>query len=81
VHVPEPLSVIVAPFEPPDVHTEVVVVLNVTTSPDDAVATTAKVGSVTLLPGSAANEIVCAAGLTLNVRVIGAAASVLASPA
>src|SRR5689334_21115946 len=43
-HVPEPISVIVVPFGPVEVHTAGVVVVNVTVKPDDAVALTTNGG-------------------------------------
>ena len=40
MHVPAPTNVIVAPFVPPAVHTDGVVVVNDTANPDDAEADT-----------------------------------------
>ena len=40
MQVPGPTNLIVAPFGPPAVHTDGVVVVNVTSSPDDEVADT-----------------------------------------
>ncbi len=58
VHVPAETSVIVAPFVPPAVQTSGVVVVNVTVSPDDAVATAVTGESARVTSGSALNVIV-----------------------
>ena len=60
VHVPALTSEIVAPFVPPVVHTEGVVDVNDTVSPDEAVADTVTGDCTMVLFASVPNEIVCA---------------------
>ena len=59
VHVPTAISVIVAPFAPPAVHTAGVVVVNVTASSEVDVAVTVTGDCVSDLSASVPNVIVC----------------------
>ena len=52
VHVPALTKVMLAPFVPPEVHTEAVAVVNVTANPDEAVALTVT-GDLVFVPGFA----------------------------
>ena len=69
VHVPAPTSVIVRPLVPLDVHTDGVVVENVTARPEDAVALTVNGDCVVVLVASVPNVIVWFAFDTVNDRV------------
>ena len=73
LHVPAFSNVIVAPFGPPAVQTVGVVVVNVTTRPEDAVAVTVTVPCDRLAVGIAGKMIDWVAWITENVRATEAA--------
>ena len=61
----------VAPLVPPALQTSGVVVVKVTTSPDDAVALTVTGDCANLTSGNDENEMVCFAFVTEKLRVTG----------